>query len=46
MDPDSDPEYQDLGINRLEDQRQDAREDGEETEQRKAGLAQKFQGEV
>ena len=41
--PDSDSEYQDLGINGLEDQRQDAREEGEGTEQPKSGFAQNFQ---
>ena len=41
--PDSDSEYQDLGINGLEDQRQDAREEGEGMEQRKSGFAQIFQ---
>ena len=44
--PVSYPEYQDLGINELEDRRQDAREEGEGTEQPKAGFAQYFQGEV
>ena len=44
--PDSGPEYQDLGINGLEDRRQGAREEGKGTEQPKSGFAQKFQGEV
>jgi hypothetical protein len=44
--PDSDPEYQDRGINELEDRRQGPCEEGGGTEQPKAGFAQNFQGEV
>jgi hypothetical protein len=41
--PDSGPEYQNLGINGLEDRRQGAREEDEGTEQPKSGFAQNFQ---